>query len=441
MAELPQTAKSCRSGLAFWLSRKRPFEPATNDHPLRLPQSGGRLHAVRMAPRSLSLISAVAGGALLVVRGRPLLILAGVLTLGPFAQRAVAQDAVLNLFRSHSNDVAVRIVELPEKYRRLYSASLAFSPDGRLLADQAETTPQYEVVNVWDWRDKRIVKTLPEPLGAARSKRWNSLLFVNGFLAMCVGSGGTEHTAVRVWNTKDWSVADDMNENAGVCVAIGVLGDEKALVYAMSRLGVMRPGVSTDSELVARAVGSWEELWRLPLSIHPEAMAISPDGSLAAVTGGRLVVTETLSDPRQTRLVRSEGRLVLVDLKQHRVVREIPTQVGGCVTWSADGARITMAGEAELEIVDVGSGAKMGQPAGGPRIAPRGILSDPAGRYLIEYDWNGRGEGFGVKIWDAGREHLLQHLRVGDAGAAAISGDGKYLAVGETGQTTVWQLK
>lgn len=353
------------------------------------------------------------------------------LVLGP--HRASAQDALRNLFGSHMNDVAVRVAQLPGKYSHVYSASLAFSPDGRLLADQAEaesTPPVGEVVHVWEWRERRMLKTLLEPLGATRSNRWNSLVFVPGFLAMCVGSGGKERTVVRVWNTKDWGVAADLNNLPGECTAVGMAGGGKLLVYAMNKM-------PTDSELVAYAVGTWEERWRLTPGIHPDAMAISPDGSLAAVTGRKIVVTETPSDPRQPRSVDFERHLVVVDLRQPRVVRDIRVSVGGCVAWSSDGARILMTDAA----VSAATGASLYQLPLDARVIARGILSDPLGRYLIEYQWNGRGEGFGVKIWDAGREHLLQHLQVGDAGATAISADGKYLAVGQAGQTTVWQLK
>ena len=62
------------------------------------------------------------------------------------------------------------------------------------------------------------------------------------------------------------------------------------------------------------------------------------------------------------------------------------------------------------------------------------------GRYFIESDLNGMGKGLGVKIWDRQRRKLLQHIP-GDIGSIDVSRDGRYLAVGGTGRTTIWQIK
>jgi hypothetical protein len=64
----------------------------------------------------------------------------------------------------------------------------------------------------------------------------------------------------------------------------------------------------------------------------------------------------------------------------------------------------------------------------------------PDGRYFIESDMNGMGKGLGVNIWDGQRHKVLQHIP-GDIGSIGVSRDGKYLAVGTTGRTTIWQIK
>lgn len=62
------------------------------------------------------------------------------------------------------------------------------------------------------------------------------------------------------------------------------------------------------------------------------------------------------------------------------------------------------------------------------------------GRYFIESDMTGRGTGLGGKIWDSQRHTLLQEIP-GNIGSIAVSRDGKYLAVGGTGRTTIWEVK
>jgi hypothetical protein len=64
----------------------------------------------------------------------------------------------------------------------------------------------------------------------------------------------------------------------------------------------------------------------------------------------------------------------------------------------------------------------------------------PDGRHFIESNLNGMCKGLGVKIWDSHRKMLLQEMH-GDIGGIAVSRDNKYLAVGSTGRTTIWQFK
>jgi hypothetical protein len=63
------------------------------------------------------------------------------------------------------------------------------------------------------------------------------------------------------------------------------------------------------------------------------------------------------------------------------------------------------------------------------------------GRFFIDSDLNGTGKGLGVNIWDGQHQKLLQHISAGDIGSIAVSRDGKLLAIGETGRTTIWQFK
>lgn len=64
----------------------------------------------------------------------------------------------------------------------------------------------------------------------------------------------------------------------------------------------------------------------------------------------------------------------------------------------------------------------------------------PNGRYLILSDSNGRGTGIGVSIWDAKHVKLLQRIP-GDSASLAVSRDGKYLAIGGSGHTAIWQFQ
>ena len=156
--------------------------------------------------------------------------------------------------------------------------------------------------------------------------------------------------------------------------------------------------------------------------------------------------------------------IYIVDLNQQTTVQTIKVDVGGTVgvggpsapgnpiAWSPDGLRIAFVGNghydeakgkspgAELYILDAKAGKTLShlviEGAGNPNIC-----YSPDGRHYIESDANGKGTGIGVRIWDVQREHLLQHLAIGDVGSISVSRDGKYLAAGTTGRTIVYQLK
>jgi WD40 repeat protein len=111
----------------------------------------------------------------------------------------------------------------------------------------------------------------------------------------------------------------------------------------------------------------------------------------------------------------------------------------GPLAWSADGARLAIAG-GSVEIFDPRSGENLVRET----IENSGNMNvwfTPDGRYLIDSDLNGMGKGLGVNIWDSHHQKLLQHIPAGDIGSITVSHDGKYLAVGSTGRTTIWQFK
>jgi WD40 repeat protein len=180
----------------------------------------------------------------------------------------------------------------------------------------------------------------------------------------------------------------------------------------------------------------------LPIpGLSPVSIAISPNGELAAVAGTIFVAPEGVVDPvqrsQQTKIV---ANVNIVDLKQRKVIRVIPSINSGPLAWSPDGKRVAIAGGAGVEMVDPQSGARLLHEEL-KEATHVNVRFTPDGRYFIECDLNGRGKGLGVKIWDSQHRELLQNISVGDVGSIAISRDGKYLAIGETGRTTVWQFK
>lgn len=341
------------------------------------------------------------------------------------ASSASSSDLFAKILGSHMNDVAVKVAELPSQDKDAIVFGLDFSPDGNRLAEVSQST----TINIWDWRDSRIDKSVSAPEGINPVHVKNGLLYnPNGhLLAICAGRGVGD-VFVRLWNTDNWSVAKDITDSgAGGCDGIDFSPDGRMLVRIVDRAGLL------GDKFIVHAAGSSQPIWALATDrFHPVSVAISPDGALAAISASLTVV-----QPQQ---IMHELKIYIVNLQQRKVMRDISTAALGPLTWSPDGKRIAVAGGiGGIEIFD----ALTGKNLVSEKIENAGSMNvrfTPDGRYFINSDLNGMGKGLGVKIWDSQRRRLLQVIP-GDIGSIAVSRDSKYLAVGATGRTTIWQFK
>lgn len=332
---------------------------------------------------------------------------------------------------SKMNQVAEEISELPEKYSQLIVWGLDFSPDDQQLA---VGTDDYNV-NIWDWKNKHVVRKLLRPSGTGTGLTTNPLRFApeGHLLAMCLGRSD-DPAFVRIWDVSDWSIKRDFPAQVpGFCAALAFLPREPGLLCVVNN-----PSPGDNVFLYKGSAWSGTSL-SLP-EFHPASVAISPDGALAAVSG-QLVVRPTDISDKIERIKKTyfESKIYILELPSLKVLHVLTTEAVGPTAWSADSARFAVAGGQRIEIFDLHSAT----PLVNEFVANSGslnVLFTPDNRYFVESDLNGMGKGLGVKIWDSSRRRLLQHIP-GDIGSIAISRDSKYLAVGMTGRTTVWQFK
>lgn len=344
-----------------------------------------------------------------------------------------------DLFKN-PKEVAVKVAELPEQYN-INVDGLDFSLDGNQLA----VVSANQTINIWDWQNKRIVQTLQIVSGANLGEGTEPIRYSpdGRFFAVC--GRGIDDIVVRIWDTQTWTVAHDITDPiaGGGCEAIGFTPDGKSLMW-MKTLAYGFP----EDNLFSYSTETWQQVWGLrTIPFQPSALAISPDGKLIALGG-------TVMDKGPIR-----QQIAIVDVAQRTIIRTIESNVQfmfGRLVWSPDGEHITAMGSRARDIfANHGNGAYTGgldtvmvfdartrkQIAGEQLdLAHPSLRYTPDGKYLIEGDMDGLGNGWGVKIWDGQHRELLQEIP-GNVGSLAVSRDGHYFAMGMDKKTIVWQLK
>jgi WD40 repeat protein len=254
-----------------------------------------------------------------------------------------------------------------------------------------------EKINIWDWRKRRVEKTIEKPRGGNTANTTNPLRYSSDgrFFAVCERSG-EEDVVVRIWNTADWAIAQDIaagsgTESRGGCQSIGFTPDGHLLLRTADTEG--DPG----NNLIAYPVDSWQPLWGLPMQAFftPVSMAISPDGELAAIGGTQSILPAGAQDPNQSLdLIRHQPQIYLVSLRQRKIVKIIPCEVVGPIAWSPHGDRLALVGGPDVEILDSRSGQKLLHE----KVEKSGHMNvrfTSDSRYFIESDMNGRGQRIG----------------------------------------------
>jgi WD40 repeat protein len=323
-------------------------------------------------------------------------------------------------------EVAVKVASLPQRYHEVASIGMAFNPSASELAVESGDLN----IDIWDWRSQHIIKTLEKPRGAAGVLLTDPLSYSpDGKLLAACDSRGSGNVVIRIWNTKTWEIAKDITGPAS-CRSMGFTPDGGLLVR--TAFGDLRP-----DELIVVSIDTWSEAWRLTLELSSESLSISPDGSSIAVGG--IVTTDAKHDPAHREFEFHDDPWVrIVSTKERNVIKAIQADTMGPMVWSADGGRLAIVGDRGVEIFDVNSGEKILYD-NGEKAGHMNVRFTRDGRYFIESSMNGRGTGFGVHIWDAQRQKLLQKIP-GNPSSLAVSLEGKYLAVGDVGHTTIWQF-
>lgn len=333
--------------------------------------------------------------------------------------------------------VASKVTELQESYK-FPVRGLAFSPNGKLLAIVSD----HEFIRIFDWKKNVVVAKIEKAAGANDGLTKERIRFSpDGQLLVACHSQASNDVVIRIWNTKTWEVLQDISDPLyGGCSAIDFSLDGNVLLRATRRV-VDKPGET----LVAYSTNNWRRLWGIStLPFDPLTVALSPDGKFIALGGVLLNERNIL-----------ERQIRIFDSKSQALIQQIKNTVDlsfGQIAWCAGENRLAAVGTRAWDIAsskyiggpdttmifDITTGEQIyGDSTGNLGINTLRCTRD--GKYLIKGNGTGRGNGTGVRIFDGKHAVLLQEIK-GDIGSLAVTSDGRYLAIGSMGTTTIWKL-
>jgi hypothetical protein len=216
--------------------------------------------------------------------------------------------------------------------------------------------------------------------------------------------------------------------------------------------------VPAEESLIAYDTSTWQEIWGIRTgTFYVHTLAVSPDGTLAAI-GGRVLnpASWNRSGPAPTfgtPPLANMSLIGIVDLRTHKLVRTIEhtvDQTFGSLDWKPDGPVLATIGSQSsdnrefvgsadaVEIINVHTGQRIARETLKPGHSSIRYTRD--GRYLIESDSTALRVGWGLRVWTGDHGSLVQVLP-GEFDHLAVSRNGRLLATDDSGWVSIFELR
>jgi WD40 repeat protein len=345
--------------------------------------------------------------------------------------------------------VAQWSVTLREQSRA--GASVAFSPDGQMIASGGGVEGTSGDLRIWDARTGALQRSLAERAGAVLSLAFSS----DG---QTLVSGGFASDTVRLWDPHTGAALktlSDPRDPPGQVIAVALSRDDRMVAAAYdggevklwdAQTGVLRctlgwnetinsVALSPDGKLIATGAGHKTVLWD------------AQTGALKWLPGGQTGYVNWVEFSRDSKILATasdNGSVKLWDLKTRSELRTIEGQPGwNWVVLSPDGkllARPTPGNE--LSFWDVKTGEPL-RTLPGHNDNP-GVAFSPDGKTVATCSSPGEeARPAEIQLWDARTWQLLRALKghTGLITGIAFSPDSTLLATGNPSVVRLWDVE